>query len=220
MSSERKKINRNSIIRLTQYKNMLHRLKALGFERIFSDNLAEAVGVTASQVRRDLGFFQLTGNKRGGYDIDTLIARLRHLLGKHTIQKVVVIGIGNVGRALMNHREFEKESIRIVAGFDADKAKWDSRARIPILSLEKLKTYLNQHDIRIAVVCVPEAAAQEVVDRMHDTPVKGILNFAPVRLKPYPGCVIRNVNIGLELETVIYFVNAEEKAAPACEPLI
>jgi len=215
-----RKINHNSIIRLTQYKNMLHRLKSIGFERIFSDNLADAVGVTASQVRRDLAFFQLTGNKRGGYDIAHLISRLNHLLGKNTVQKVVVIGIGNVGRALMNHREFEKESIRIVAGFDADRTKLKLRAPVPVLPLEKLTPFLKEHKIRIAVLCVPDAAAQGVVDLMRDTPVKGILNFAPVRLKPYPGCVIRNVNIGLELETVIYFVNAEDKEVPLCEPLI
>lgn len=199
--------NRNCVIRLSRYKNSLYRLKSLGFVKVFSDNLADAVGVTAEQVRKDFSLFGITGNKRGGYQIDALIDKLNNLLGKDQIQKVVVAGLGNIGTALSKYRGFEKEGIKIVAAFDIDPAKFNRSAEIPILPLEELSAYIRAHHIKIGIIAVPDIAAQNVADAMISAGISGILNFAPIRLRSPEEIVVNNVNLELELENVIYYVN-------------
>jgi redox-sensing transcriptional repressor len=196
------------IIRLLRYKNALHRLSDLGFVRVFSDNLADAVGGTATQVRKDFSLFGISGNKRGGYQIALLLEKLNHLLGKGELQKVVVVGAGNIGTALLKYKGFEKDGIRIAACFDIDPSKFSKAADkdVPILALEGFRDFVKQQKIKIGIIAVPEIAAQQVFDMMYTSGVKGVLNFAPIRLKVPADCVINNVNLVLELETVISFL--------------
>lgn len=203
--------NRNSIIRLSRYKNALHRLKGMGFVKVFSDNLADAIGVTASQVRKDFSLFGIVGNKKGGYLIDALLERLNAILGKDQVQKAVVVGAGHIGSALMHYPGFEQEGIRIVAGFDSDPAKC-SQTGIPVYPLEALKEFVRTEGIKIAIIAVPDTAAQHVADMVTAAGIKGILNFAPIRLRLPEHCVVNNVNLVLELENVIYFVHAAAEA--------
>lgn len=198
--------NKKCIVRLLRYKNALHRLNALGFVKVFSDNLADAVGVTASQVRKDFSLFGISGNKRGGYQIDSLIEKLNGIMGKSELQKVVIAGTGNIGAALMKYKGFEKEGIRIVACFDIDPVKFKRNAEIPILPLEELKSFTVRQGIKVGIIAVPDIAAQQVLDCMLSAGIKGILNFAPIRLKGSDGCVINNVNLVLELESIIYYI--------------
>ncbi|MDD5440372.1 MAG: winged-helix domain-containing protein, partial [Candidatus Omnitrophica bacterium] len=111
-------INKNVIIRLSRYKNALVRLKYMGFVKVFSDNLADSIGVTPSVVRKDFSMFDLCGNKRGGYNIEELLRKLNSILGKNEIQKVILAGAGKLGTALLKYKGFEKEGIRISACFD------------------------------------------------------------------------------------------------------
>lgn len=203
--------NRNCIIRLSRYKNSLYRLKNLGFVKVFSDNLADAVGVTAEQVRKDFSLFGITGNKRGGYQIDLLIEKLNMILGKDRVQNVVVAGHGHMGTALSKYRGFEREGIRITGIFDIDPVKHDREADIPVLPLEEMKDFIRGRDIQIGVIAVPDIAAQQVADIMIAGGIKGIMNFAPIRLRAPEEIVINNVNLELELENVIYFVNTMGK---------
>lgn len=204
--------NKNCVIRISRYRNALYRLKLLGFVKVFSDNLADAVGVLPSQVRKDFSLFGFSGNKRGGYQVDILIDRINNILGKEQIQKVVIAGAGNIGTALMKYKGFEKEGMKITACFDVDSAKLNRASEIPILPLEELNDFVKNNAIKIGIIAVPDAAAPGVLDSMLDAGIKGILNFAPIRLRGTEDCVINNVNIELELENVIYYVNAYEKA--------
>jgi redox-sensing transcriptional repressor len=203
--------NKNCIIRLSRYKNALYRLQALGFVKVFSDNLADAVGVTASQVRKDFSIFDICGNKKGGYQIESLLEKLNSILGKDQLQKVIVVGGGHIGSALMRYRGFEKEGIKIIAGFDIDPAKINRSNSIPVLPLEEVKAFIKTHGIRIAILAVPDIAANTAVELISAAGIKGILNFAPLRLKSPDGCIINNVNLEIELENLIYFVNVAEK---------
>jgi len=204
-------INKNTIIRLSRYKNALTRFQSLGFVKVFSDNLGDAVGVTAAQVRKDFSLFGVSGNKKGGYQIDQLIEKLNSILGKNETQKVIIAGCGHIAAALMRYKGFEKEGIRIVAGFDIDPAKVNRGAQVPILPLEEMKEYVKANAIKIGIVAVPDIAAQQVVDSMLSAGVKGVLNFAPIRLKAAEDVVINNINVEYELENVIYYVNAVNK---------
>ena len=200
--------NRSCIIRLSRYKNALNRLKALNFVRVFSDNLADAAGVTAAQVRKDFSLFGITGNRRGGYKVDELSEQLHRILGKDQLQEFVVVGVGNIGRALLRYRGLEKSGIRIAAGFDIDPSKYDADGNPPVLPLENLVDFVRARGIRLGVIAVPDYAAQQVIELMLSAGIKGVLNFAPICLKVPEGCIINNINLETELENLIYFVNA------------
>jgi redox-sensing transcriptional repressor len=198
--------NRNCIIRLSRYKSALNRFKALGFVKIFSDYLADAVGVTPAQVRKDFSLFGIYGNKRGGYQIDSLLEKLNNILGKNETHKVVLAGAGNLGSALLKYKNFEKEGIRIEAAFDIDPAKQNAKLPIPVLPLNVMEEYVKKNDIRIGIICVPDIAAQQTFDLMAKAGIKGVLNFSPIQLKAPPECAVSDVNLAEELENLIYFV--------------
>jgi redox-sensing transcriptional repressor len=203
--------NRGCVIRLSRYKNALLRLRSLNFVRVFSDNLADAAGVTATQVRKDFSIFGITGNRRGGYKVDDLIDQINRVLGKDRLHKFVLAGIGNLGKALVGYPGFQATGIKIVAGFDIDPAKLRVEADVPVLPLEDLGGYVRGHKIELGIIAVPDFAAQQVMEMMTSAGIKGILNFAPICLKGPEGCVINNVNLVTELENIIYYVNAAEK---------
>ncbi len=200
--------NRSCIIRLSRYKNALNRLRTLNFVRVFSDNLADAAGVTAAQVRKDFSLFGITGNRRGGYRVDELAEQLNRILGKDQLHEFIVIGVGNIGRALLHYPGFERSGINIVAGFDIDPAKFNRDSKPPVLSLDQLAGIIKTRDIKLAILAVPDYAAQQVLELALSAGIKGVLNFAPICLKAPSGCVVNNINLETELENLIYFVNA------------
>lgn len=202
--------NRSCVIRLSRYKNALNRLKTLNFVRVFSDNLADAAGVTAAQVRKDFSLFGITGNRRGGYKVDELTEQLNTILGKDQIQEVVVMGTGNIGKALLHYQGLEKSGISIAAGFDIDPAKYSPEGRPPVLPLEGLADLVSSRKIKLGVVAVPDYAAQQVLELMCAAGIRGVLNFAPICLKAPDGCVVNNINIETEIENLIYFINAAD----------
>lgn len=204
-------MNRKCILRLSRYKNALKRLKALGFVKVFSGNLADAAGVTSSQVRKDFSMFGITGNRRGGYKVDELITRIREILGKDEIQKVVIVGSGNIGNALLRYRGFEAGGIRVVAGFDIDPSKYQRHGEVPILPLEEFQSFVQEHNIKVGILAVPDVAAHHVSEIMIAAGIQGILNFAPIQLRGADGVVVRNINLEVELENLVYFVNAAKK---------
>jgi len=198
----------NCILRLSRYKNSLLKLRSLGLMRVFSENLADAAGVTAAQVRKDFSIFEIRGNRRGGYQIDQLIMQIRKILGKDKVHNFVLVGTGNLGKALLRYPGFEKSGIKILASFDIDSAKMETETGVPILPLEELEGYVQKKQIQFGIISVPDFAAQQVCQIMVRAGIKGILNFAPIRLKVPDDCVIRNINLETELENIIYFVNA------------
>ena len=209
-------LNKALILRLARYLRVLQQLKSLGFVKVFSNNLGDAIGVTPAVVRKDLSTIQIPGNKRGGYHIDTLISELSRVLGKQDRHDVIVVGCGRIGSALLDYEAFEKEGIRVVAGFDVDRNKIDRDRTVPILPLAELESFVHEHGIEVAILAVPDEAATEVFDRMIRTGVRGYLNFTSVELKcagkcdtdecPMQ-CTVQHVNIGLEIENLFYLVN-------------
>jgi redox-sensing transcriptional repressor len=205
------KLPKQCVTRLYKYRDALQRFKTLGFLKIFSDDLADALSVTSVQVRKDFSLFGISGNKRGGYLIDSLLTQLNHLLGKDKVNEVVLVGAGHIGRALMHYDGFEKEGIIIKAAFDIDPLKYGQETKIPILPLEELAAFVKKNNIRIAIIAVPYFAAQQIVDVLISAGIRGVLNFAPMTLKVPEDFFVNNVDVRLELETVTYFVHALNK---------
>ena len=202
--------NQEVIRRLSRYHHVMRKMKALGLVKVFSDNLADAVGVSPSLVRKDFSMFNLTGNKRGGYRIDDLVAKLNVLLGKDKKQKIIIIGCGKLGQALMNHNAFPRVGIRVVAGFDSDPAVVDPEAAIPILHIRGIKEFIAENQIRVAALTVPEPCVQGMVDMLKKTCVKGVINFAPLPLRGTDGFLIHNINVEQEIENLFYNIHFAE----------
>lgn len=203
--------DRKCILRLTKYRKALARLRSIGFTKVFSDNLADATGVKSSQVRKDFSNFGITGARKGGYKLDDLEERLNTILGKDEVENVVLVGYGNLGNALIKYKGFEKERINIIAAFDSDLEKVNSAKDVLVLPVEELKTFIEKNQIQTGIIAVPEAAAQKVVDMMISAGIKGVMNFSPIYLRVPEGFVITNVNLGAELETVIYLINSMDQ---------
>ncbi len=203
--------NQEVIRRLSRYRNVMRKMKGLGLVKVFSDNLADAVGVSSSLVRKDFSMFNLTGNKRGGYRIEDLVTKLNVLLGKDKKQKIIIVGCGKLGQALMNHNGFPRVGIRVVAGFDSDPGVLNPEAPIPILHVRKIKEFIAEKKIRVAALTVPEPAAQGMVDTLKKTCVKGVINFAPLPLKSSEDFLIHNINIEQEIENLFYNIHFTEQ---------
>lgn len=198
-------------MRLLKYKNALNRMKSFGFIKVFSSNLGDSIGITSVQVRKDFSLFNITGNKKGGYIIDDLLIQINIILGKEQPRKVIVIGCGKLGRSLMNYRGFEGEAISIVAGFDTDESKLDTASAKPILPVSELPDFIKKNKIEIAMLTTPDSEVQKMLDLIVSAGIIGVLNFVPVRLNDNNKCVIHNVDLSAELESLIYFTNREKR---------
>lgn len=209
-------MNRELVLRLAKYRRLLYKLKNLGLERVFSNNLGDAIGVTPALVRKDFSMINLTGNKRGGYNIDSVIQSLDEILGQNKPKEVILVGCGKIGTALMENKEFERDGITIAAGFDIDPGKVHTTANVPIYHIDEVEKVVRERQIHVGIIAVPDTAATQVLDKMIDAGISGILNFAPVELKCSKKCDrdncpsrcnIQNVNIALEIENLFYLEN-------------
>jgi redox-sensing transcriptional repressor len=223
------KIHRPMVLRLARYLRVLQDLKSLGLVRVFSNNLGDAIGATPAVIRKDFSAIGITGNKRGGYAIDAMIERLTQVLGRNETEKVIVIGCGRIGTALMNYQEFAREGIHVVACFDANPDVLSTEGPVPVLPMSELSGFVREHGVEVAVLAVPDNVATSVFEQMIDAGIRGVLNFTSVELKcggtgeddsEAKECTIQNVNIGLEIENLIYLIRLKRGAlnAPHAEP--
>lgn len=200
-------IPRKAIYRLSVYLRCLQRLKSNGIRTVSSDALAKAAGVKPTQLRKDLTYLGQFGTRGLGYDVELLASTIADRLGANSLQPVILVGVGSLGTALLAYRGFEKEGFQIVAAFDADtKRKRNRQMSQPIFPMEKLKSFVREHGVRMAVLTVPATAAQEVTNHLVDAGIYGILNFAPLVLQVPEEVVVNNVNLAIELENLSFFI--------------
>jgi len=208
------------IQRLVRYKNILLKFKSMGLTKVFSDNLGDAAGISASLVRKDFSLSKLTvGNKRGGYPIETLLHCLDDILGTRLLQRIIIVGCGKIGTALINYPGFSSENVQIVAGFDSHPSLINPAAPIPILPIAEMAAFIQEENIQVAVLAVPENAAASILDQLASAGVQGVLNFSPVQLKANSSLFIQNINIAFEIENLFYYVRFNQrKTAPLSPP--
>lgn len=207
--------HKDIMLRLLKYKRMLLQFKSMGLSRIFSNNLGDALGISASLVRKDFAGFRIQGNRRGGYSVNSVLERLNSLLGDQGLHEAVIVGCGNLGKALINH-DFTREGFRITACFDIAPPEAEIK-RIPIYPMEILKNYVREHHITVGIIAVPFGAATQTRDIMEQAGLRGILNFAPLDLKSTPQCMVHNVNIGLEIENLFFLIHQQDKQRQQAE---
>jgi redox-sensing transcriptional repressor len=200
------RLNKELVIRLLKYRRILTQLKNLGFEKVFSNNLGDAIGVAPALVRKDFSLLVLGGNKRGGYNIDYLSEQLNRILGKTREQKIVIVGMGKIGTAIAQYKGFLQGDFEVAAGFDIRPVELPPELTMPVLALEALPDYCEKNHIEVAILSVPEDVATECHRMLKDAGIKGILNFTPVELKTTQNCIIHNINIGVEIENLFFQV--------------
>jgi redox-sensing transcriptional repressor len=202
----RPEIPRKTIYRLSIYLRCLARLHENGIGTVSSEALARAAGVKPTQLRKDLAYFGTFGTRGLGYDVTELFKKISEELGTSRLQPVILVGVGHLGLALVSYRGFEKEGFEIVAAFDAEpRRKRDKEIKQPIYGMNELPAFVKKQNIRMAILTVPAAAAQEVANQLIEAGVTGILNFSPIVLSVPEEVMVNNVNLAIELENLSYF---------------
>jgi redox-sensing transcriptional repressor len=205
--STRPIIPRKTIYRLSIYSRCLSRLRENGIGTVSSEALARAAGVKPTQLRKDLAYFGTFGTRGLGYDVAELSQKISNELGTSRLQPVILVGVGHLGLALISYRGFEKEGFEIVAAFDLDPdRKRDKKIAVPILGIDEMAKFIAEHNVKMAIVSVPAAVAQEVANNLTKFGVMGILNFAPIVLTVPEDVMVNNVNLAIELENLSYFI--------------
>ena len=203
----RTEIPRKAIYRLSVYLRCLHRLENNRIHTVSSEVLAKAAGVKSTQLRKDLTYFGQFGTRGLGYDVKQLIEMISERLGTKSLQPVVIVGIGNLGRALLSYRGFEREGFEVVGAFDVQSDRFPKEVPIQVQSMKVMPKVLDEHLVKMAILCVPPTAAQEVTNQLIEYGVVAILNFAPIVLSVPDEVTVNNVNLAMELENLSYFVN-------------
>lgn len=205
--NSRPDIPRKTIYRLSIYLRCLARLRENRLGLVSSEALAKVAGVKPTQLRKDLAYFGNFGTRGLGYEVAELYGKIANELGTSSLQPVILVGVGNLGLALLSYRGFEQEGFEIVAAFDAEpRRKRDKAIKQPILGMEDLAKFIREQGVKMAILTVPAAVAQAVANTLIGCGVSGILNFAPLVLTVPEAVMVNNVNLAIELENLSYFI--------------
>ena len=219
VSNKRGKISNNVIRRLPRYLRKLDELQSEGINRVSSKELGEQLGLTPSQIRQDFSCFGEFGQQGYGYNVLALREQIASILGMDRGYQAVLIGVGNLGHALMDNFSFADCGIRLAAAFDIKENLIGTSFRsVPILSAEEMADYLKSHEIAIAVLCVPKEVAASVTRIVIECGIEAIWNFTNIELtEPNSPTIVENVHFSDSLLSLSYFVSErmDENAARA-----
>lgn len=198
-------IPRKSIYRLSIYQRCLSRLRENDVDTVSSEALAKAAGVKSTQLRKDLTYFGQFGTRGLGYNVDVLSATISEVLGQNHLQPVILVGVGNLGSALLRYGGFKKEGFEVAAAFDiAPRAQLG--LSIPILHLSEMATFIKERQVKMAILTVPASSAQLVTNQIVEAGIQAILNFSPTVLDVPENVVVNSVDLAVELENLSYFI--------------
>lgn len=207
----KKKISESTIERLSLYYRALSILEKEEIKTISSKELAKHEKLTPAQVRKDLSFFGSFGTRGLGYPVSELKKRIATILGLDRTWKVALVGVGNIGSALVGYKEFQRHGFGIEMIFDNDQRKIGSNHKgILVSDMANLRESLKENNIDIVIIAVPATVAQYIVDDIVEAGVRGILNFAPINLKVPDNVILRNENMSMELEHISFSLINEE----------
>lgn len=200
------------IKRLPRYYRFLGELKDNGYVRISSKDLSEKMGFTASQIRQDFNCFGGFGQQGYGYNIESLYNEIGNILGVNSNRKAIIIGAGNLGKAVALHMSFEQRGFNVIGIFDRNKALSGQMLRgLPIRHTDGLYDFCKDNSPTVAVLCIPSAAAKELAPELVKLGIKGFWNFSHYDiLADFPDVAVENVHLSDSLMTLSYHVNNNE----------
>jgi redox-sensing transcriptional repressor len=213
-----------TVARLPVYLRALYGLAERGISTVASEELAAAAGVNSAKLRKDLSHLGSYGIRGVGYDVDYLVYQVSRTLGLTQDWPVVIVGAGNLGRALANYGGFVSRGFTIAAMLDSDTAIVGSRiAKLTVRHVDELESVVTTHKVAIGVIAAPAGSAQAVCDRLVSAGVTSILNFAPLVLSVPEGVDVRKVDLSIELQILAFHARrrggnagaADGRSAPA-----
>lgn len=207
------KIPEATIRRLSNYLKALEDLEAKGEKVASSALIASICSVNAAQVRKDFAYFGEFGIRGMGYNVKDLKYQIKEILGTNREWRIAIVGIGNLGSALLMYKGFLKQNYKIVAAFDVDPVKVVGHISekmgkpIEILHMDRLKEVVKARNIEIGIIATPAQSAQLVATQLVDANIRGILNFAPTQIQVPPHVVLRNVFFTAALDNLVYYLS-------------
>lgn len=216
---KRVKVSNNVIRRLPRYLRKLDELQDNGINRISSFELGQQLGLTPSQIRQDFSCFGEFGQQGYGYNVAALRTEIAGILGMDRGYKAILVGVGNIGHALMDNFSFSDCGVELVAAFDIKENLIGTTFKgVPIYAEEELERFLKEHDIAVAVLAVPKSVAVHVTKILTDNGIEAIWNFTNIELtEPNSPTIVENVHFSDSLLSLSYFISErlDEKAARA-----
>jgi redox-sensing transcriptional repressor len=204
-----------AVYRLSFYLRQLETFQRVEKQTISSKQLGEALGYTDAQVRKDLAYFGQFGHPGIGYKVEELIGQLRKILGTDKVWNVLLVGAGNLGRALIAYRGFLRKGFRLAAIFDADPNKvGHAFGELTIDSIDRMPEIVARENIKVAIMSVPAEAAQRVADALVAAGVRGILNFAPVSVTVPADVSVQGVDLAVQLEQLSFKMSLAGETVP------
>lgn len=199
------KIPEATVSRLSVYSRYLTEVEKQNIISISSGEIAEGVGGTPAQVRKDLAYFGEFGTRGVGYNVKQLNQEIMGILGLDKGWNVILIGAGNLGSALSQYRGFKERGFKIIGVFDNDLNKVGLKLNgLPIYAVNQMADFIAKNDVSIGIIAVPAEYAQDIADILVETDIKGILNFAPIVLTIPEEVEVRNVDLTVNLEVLTY----------------
>ena len=216
---KRLKVSNNVIRRLPRYLRKLDELTAQGVTRVSSSELGQQLGLTPSQIRQDFSCFGEFGQQGYGYNVSGLREQIASILGMDRGYKAILVGVGNIGHALMDNFSFAECGVELAAAFDIKDSLIGTEFKgVPILAEAQLEEYLKANDIALAVLCVPKEVAVNVTKILTDNGIEAIWNFTNMELtEPNSPIIVENVHFSDSLLSLSYFVSErmDERSAEA-----
>ena len=206
MDKDKLDIPSKAVYRLAIYRRCLKKLEDNGIETVSSAALASAAGVKPAQLRKDLGYLGQFGTRGLGYPVMILREEIREVLGRVHLQPVVLVGVGNLGAALLRYGGFKKEGFEIRTAFDLNPEKGRDLS-VDVRPMNEMASFVEKEEVRLAVLCIPIEAAQRVTNELVGAGIGGILNFSPVVLEVPDTVAVSNVDLALELENLSFFLS-------------
>lgn len=206
---KKEKVSNAVIRRLPRYYRRLTELLNAGTVRISSKSLGESMNLTASQIRQDLSCFGEFGQQGYGYNVESLRNEIAEILGMNQGHTAALLGVGNLGRALMENFHFDQSGFRLTAAFDVDPAVVGHEiAGIKIRPIEELDEYLKQNPTNVGILTVPRAVAPSLSEKLIEGGIKGIWNFTNIELNiTTPGIIVENVHFSDSLLALSYLIS-------------
>lgn len=205
------KISDATVGRLSRYFRTLKHLEKSEIETVSSEELARRNNVTSAQVRKDFSFFGAFGRRGLGYNVRDLKRQLAKILGLDQEWHIALVGVGNIGHALLNFRQFEEHNFFFRLLLDSDPRKIGKKINnLEVKNLDNLPEEIKKAHVDIAVIAVPVNAAQKVTDALVKAGVKAIFNFAPISLFVPPDVIVRNENMVIEIEHLSFALKQQQ----------
>lgn len=203
-----RKIPRATAKRLPIYYRYLNILLNSNKQRVSSTELSEAIQVDSATIRRDFSYFGELGKRGYGYDVKDLLNFFKDILNQDKLTNVALVGVGNLGHALLHFNFHQNGNMRISAAFDVNKDIINTvQSGVPVYAMEDMNEQLREQQIDVVILTVPSEKAQNVTDQLVEIGIRGILNFTPLRLAVPSNVRVQNVDLTNELQTLIYFID-------------